>query len=216
VTFADNFGKQIEHWNGVDVGINARLDTGLTAQGGVSIGRKTFNNCEVVEKLPETLLGGVNLDSVTTNVWLPASYCDQTQPFQTQFKALGSYMVPKLDVLVSASFQSIPGDQTLANYTLTAATAAQTLGRPLSGAAANMTVQLLEPGSLYNDRLNQLDLRFGKLLRFGRTRTTLSLDVYNATNANTALAVNPAFGSFQRPTSTMIARMFKVSGQFTF
>ena len=24
VTFADNFGKQIEHWNGVDVTVNAR------------------------------------------------------------------------------------------------------------------------------------------------------------------------------------------------
>ena len=216
ITFADNFGKQTEHWNGVDVGMSARLQNGLTVQGGISTGRKSFNNCEVIQKLPEILLGGPNLDSVTANVLLPASYCDQKAPFQTQFKALGAYTIPKADVLVSATFQSIAGDQTLANYTLTTAQAAQTLGRPLSGGAANVVVQLLEPGLLYNPRLNQLDMRFGKVLRFGRTKSTISLDVYNALNNDTPLATNPSFGAFQRPTSTVIARMFKVSGQITF
>jgi hypothetical protein len=216
VTFADDFGRQIEHWNGVDVGLSARLENGLTMQGGLSTGRLSLDNCEVVSKLPETLLSAQNLDSVTTNVWLPASYCRQESPFLTQFKALGSYTVPKVDALVSASLQSVPGDQTLANYNLPTAVAARTLGRPLSGAAANMTLQLLEPGTMYGERINQLDLRFGKVLRFGRTRTTVSLDVYNATNSNTALSVNPNFAAFLRPTSILVPRMFKISGQFGF
>ena len=33
VTFADNFGKQIEHWNGVDVTVLARLSNGLRPAG---------------------------------------------------------------------------------------------------------------------------------------------------------------------------------------
>ena len=33
-TFADNYGKQIEHWNGVDVSVDARLRSGLLLQGG--------------------------------------------------------------------------------------------------------------------------------------------------------------------------------------
>ena len=46
-TFARDFGKQIEHWNGVDVSVNARLQNGLRLQGGVSTGRTTTDNCEI-------------------------------------------------------------------------------------------------------------------------------------------------------------------------
>src|SRR5207247_3375963 len=35
-TFSDNYGKQIDHWNGVDLGINARMMNGLIFQGGIS------------------------------------------------------------------------------------------------------------------------------------------------------------------------------------
>ena len=38
-TFADNFGKQYEHWNGVDVTINARTANGMMVQGGLGTGR---------------------------------------------------------------------------------------------------------------------------------------------------------------------------------
>ena len=33
-TFADNYGKQIEHWNGFDFTINARPGDGVMLQGG--------------------------------------------------------------------------------------------------------------------------------------------------------------------------------------
>mgnify|MGYP003694457365 CR=1 FL=1 len=33
VTFADNYGKFVEHWNGVDVTVNARLQRGVILQG---------------------------------------------------------------------------------------------------------------------------------------------------------------------------------------
>jgi hypothetical protein len=34
----------------------------------------------------------------------------------------------------------------------------------------NVTVNLIEPGTLYGDRLNQLDLRVARILRFGSSR----------------------------------------------
>ena len=34
VTFAKNYGKQIQHWNGIDVTVNARPDPGMFLQGG--------------------------------------------------------------------------------------------------------------------------------------------------------------------------------------
>ena len=41
---------------------------------------------------------------------------------------------------------------------------AQTLGRPLAGGTANVTINLLGPGEMYRDRINLLDLRFAKLV----------------------------------------------------
>ena len=38
-TFADDYGKQIEHWNGFDFTINARPSAGVNLQGGWSTGR---------------------------------------------------------------------------------------------------------------------------------------------------------------------------------
>jgi hypothetical protein len=37
-TFADHYGKQKEHWNGVDITINARPRNGFTIQGGSAQG----------------------------------------------------------------------------------------------------------------------------------------------------------------------------------
>ena len=73
--------------------------------------------------------------------------------------------------------------------------AAQTLGRPLSANAANQTVNVLIPGQLYGDRVNQVDLRVAKILRFGRTRTLVGFDLYNLFNANPGLTYNQTFGT---------------------
>ena len=53
VTFADNFGKQIEHWNGVDVTVNARPGAGVLLQGGVSTGRTSTDVCDIRDDVPE-------------------------------------------------------------------------------------------------------------------------------------------------------------------
>ena len=57
------------------------------------------------------------------------------------------------------------------------------------------TLRLVQPGDKYGDRLTQVDLRFGKLLRFGRTRTLVSLDLFNAFNTNTTDVYQTFFGA---------------------
>jgi hypothetical protein len=47
-------------------------------------------------------------------------------------------------------------------------------------------------GSLYGDRLNQLDLRVAKILKFGGKRTIIGVDLYNALNSSAILTYNPA------------------------
>ena len=37
---------------------------------------------------------------------------------------------------------------------------------------------------MYGDRLNGVDLRFGKNLRYGRTKTLVALDIFNLFNSN--------------------------------
>jgi len=200
VTFANNFGNQIEHWNGIDASVNVRLQGGLLVQGGLSTGRTTTDNCDVVAK--------VNNPSPL--------YCHVDTNFLTQFKLLGTYTIPKADVRVAATFQSFPGPQVLANYIVTTAQVQPSLGRPLSGNAANVTVNVVPPGTMFGERANQLDLRFSKLLRFGPARAAVNLDLANVLNANAVLLQNNSYSVWQMPQGIMDARLFKASLQFDF
>src|SRR5262249_36583731 len=143
-------------------------------------------------------------------------YCHVESGYLPHYKFFGSYMLPRVDVLVGLTFTSKPGlqvsfagtptggGQLSANYTVANAVVAQSLGRNLAGNAANVTVNLIEPGSLYGDRINELDLRLAKALRFGKWRANLSADVYNLLNAAPILSYNEAFiqnGSWLLPTS---------------
>jgi len=69
---------------------------------------------------------------------------------------------------------------------------------------------------MYGERLNQLDLRVSKILRAGRTRFNVGLDLYNALNSNVVLSVNPAFDSWQQPQEILNARFAKVVFQLNF
>jgi len=217
LTFAKNYGKQTEHWDGFDISVTARPRNGLLVQGGTSTGRGTTDNCEVADKVPEILLGATNLGAANNNVWLPAQFCKQTAPFQTQFKGLASYTVPKIDIQVSGALQSIPGSQILsANYVATNAIVQPSLGRPLSGGAANMTVNILEPGAIYSERLNQVDLRFAKVVRFATRRVSLNVDLYNALNGNAVLQQSNTYGNWQQPQGILVGRSVKFSTQYNF
>ena len=74
----------------------------------------------------------------------------------------------------------------------------------------NTTVNLLLPGQHYGDRVNQFDLRLGKIVRFGRTRTQVAVDLYNLFNANPGLTYNETFSgvgtTWLRPTSILLPR----------
>jgi hypothetical protein len=201
VTFSHNYGDEVRMWNGVALTLSARLQNGAILQGGVDTGRLTLDTCEIRAQLPET--AAVN------------PYCHTNQP-QTQFKVLGSYTIPRVDVQLSGTFQSIPGPEIAANFTATSQAIAPSLGRPLAGNTANVSVNLVEPGTLYGERSNQLDFRVGKVLRFGSLRSTFSFDLYNALNANTVLTLNPSFATWQRPQSIMMARFAKVGMQLDF
>jgi hypothetical protein len=177
-------------------------------QGGLSTGRTSTDNCEIVARLPELIATAISAT--------PQSHCHVDTPFLTQFKGLASYTFPRIDVQVSGAVQSVPGPLVAANFNVPAAVVAQTLGRPPAGGAPNLQVNLVDPGSMYGERMNQVDLRVGKRLRYGRTSSLLSVDVYNVLNSNAVLLESNAYAIFRRPQAILLARFAKVSLQFDF
>jgi hypothetical protein len=218
VTFASNYGKQSEYWQGVDVGVTARLIGGLTAQGGVSTGRSVTDNCDVVAKLPEMQTNSFNANGTvnTSTVVTPSTFCRQVQPFQTQIKGFATYTVPRIDVLLAGTLQNIPGAAAPAQLVLTNTDVVPALGRVLAGGQQTLTANIVSPVEVYGNRLTQLDLRFSKVLRVGRTRTMVSMDLYNALNSNAVLVQSANFATWMAPTTVLQPRLVKFGAQFDF
>ena len=196
---AGKYGDQFEHWNGVDFSLNARLQNGLVLFGGVNTGKTVTDNCQVAAKVPESL--GT----------IPLQFCANQGLLLTQVKMNGAYTIPKADVLVSATFQSVQGPRVLANYTITQ----RAPGVPLV-ASGTATVSLIAPGTEVGERINEVDLRIGKIFKVLKTRTVINLDLFNLFNSSVVTAENPAFLAFRRPTGIMLARYVKIGAQFDF
>jgi hypothetical protein len=208
VTLADRFGEYSQATDSVSLNVTARPRFGLTLQGGFNWARTASDACDIHNALPEYTipLGGI---VATTNPW-----CATTVGL-FRATALGSYTVPKADVQLGFTFRSDQGASLAANYT--AAPANTTLGRPFAGASSTISVNLIEPGTLYGDRVNQFDMRVAKVLRFGRTTTNVGIDVFNLLNASPVLTYNEAFtATWLRPNSVLQARFMKVSAQIGF
>jgi hypothetical protein len=70
---------------------------------------------------------------------------------------------------------------------------------------------------MYGDRLTAIDVRIGKNLRYGRTRTLVALDIFNVTNSNTPDVYQQTYGTtYLNPLSITAARLAKISVQFDF
>jgi hypothetical protein len=209
----------IDHWFGFDLGLNARLPHGIIFQGGLSTGHQTTDYCDVEDPvkagnkaLVEMLAVGVPAvnNSLTT--------CHMEQNWLPQVKFLGSYTMPKVDVQIGASYQSIPGIEYAATYAAPNSVIAQSLGRlPTNGVATGTTaLGLVQPGSFYGTRFNQLDVRFGKILRFGHTRSNLSLDIFNMFNSDVVSAASATYATWLAPSAVVAPRLLKVSWTFDF
>jgi hypothetical protein len=218
---SDHYGTQIQHWNGVDININARLRNGLTLIGGVSTGKTVVDNCAIVQQIPELLNGTANSNATSfpatfTGVWTAATDCHQESPFLTQVKAQGIYTIPRIDVQLSGAYATSPGPLIGANYVANNAAVLPSLARPLSGGATNITANVLSPGALYGERVQNIDLSVGKIFRVNETRLNLRADIYNLLNMDTVVSVNNSFASWQKPVDLVPARFAKISVTFDF
>jgi hypothetical protein len=218
VTDSASYGDWYQYFSGVDVTLNVRTRGGLTFQGGTSTGQNVADACAVRASLPE-LNVGIGGGLVGSTVSSTSPYCHVAYGVLTQLRGLGAYTIPKIDLQVSGVFQSKPGALLSGNYAVPASVVAQSLGRLPSGNVTSVTINLVEPGSMYGDRLNQLDFRAAKILRFGRSRTTVGVDLYNVLNSSAILTYNNVFvpgGPWLQPNSVLTGRLARISAQFDF
>jgi hypothetical protein len=233
-TLADSQNVKItDHWDGVDFTVNARPRTGVTLQGGISVGREDFNQCDLFSKFPENTLrflpgptGGDHAGALPSILPFfaaePLNFCDRNEGFTPQVKVLGSYLLPKVDVQVSGVYQSIPGALEEADYLeFTTGTLGRSYGTSLI--APFREFQIVPPGSLRFPRINQFDFRVSKIFRVGKTRTSANFDLYNVFNNNAVTQENATFlppfipgNPWQQPQYAIPSRFFKLSAQFDF
>ncbi len=204
---------QQQVFDGVDLTANARLPHGVVTQGGVSFGRTRTNTCYAAND------PSIAFPSATGSTGIVAprtsAYCDVRPPMQPNVKMLLVYPLP-WGVQTAATIQSLPGQQIAATYSVTSALVASSLGRNLS--AGNATVDLIAPGTMYGDRLNQVDFRVSKIFKFAsKGRIQGNVDLYNLFNANPVLAQNNTYGSaWLRPLQILQGRLLKFSAQIDF
>jgi hypothetical protein len=100
------------------------------------------------------------------------------------------------------TLQTNSGPQSFANYAVTRAQVGSVVQfvnparATFSGGSA--TVPFVEPGTLFGDRMWQLDLRVAQAIRYPRVRAGLTLDLANMLNGNAVLVENTTYGSRRR------------------
>jgi hypothetical protein len=176
------------YYDGVNFNVNARTRAGLFVSLGTQTGRRVDDNCNVV----------VNFNN-GNNGPNPRG-CYDADPWQTTVRGLASYTVPKIDVLVSATFRSQPALDIDANWQVSNTVIRNLLGGQLPPgllASGTSTINIVDNDHrLYVDnRRSQVDMRFAKVLRFGRTRTDVGVDLWNLFNTNYGTGYLETFAS---------------------
>ena len=200
LALASDYADPTFYWQGLEMTVNARMNNGLTLQGGFTTGGGVRDLCEVATELPELYQAGGLLAN------RDVASCRVEEPWLWAWRGLANYVVPKIDLQVSGILRSQanvaatndPASNGLsqsANYFEPAANVVAQLGRPVAGNAPQVTLDLARLGDVYPERLNTVDMRVSKILRMGRVRANVGFDLYNLFNANTGTSFNQNFGT---------------------
>jgi len=224
VTLASNYGTQAEVFNGVDVTINARFKEGGQLSGGLSLGRTVTDNCYTMGNPQLAFLAFPVVAGPTIMAPRTDAFCHVTPSWgsSTQVKFLFVYPLP-WSLQTSAIYQNIPGIPVRSSRVFSNAELAPLLGRNLAacrGAAvctSTVEIDMIPPNSIYEDRVQQVDLRLTRLFRFGKTKVQGSADLYNLFNRSSVLNMTTRYGSaWLSPISIMGGRLFKFTAQLDF
>jgi hypothetical protein len=224
--------KYVNHFLGFQA--SARLLKGIRLNAGVDTGRTTSDNCFVINS-PEDLTYNTTYNAAIGAGTISAAnptYCHAVIGWVANLtvKVNGTVPLP-LGFSVSPTWQNNAGAQDLAVWNAQATAIAPSLGHAPSvcrGASAEacgatIAIPLIQPGTQYEGRRNQLDVRLTKTLQLTRKlKSSWNLDVFNISNNAAVISVNntfnPAAGSttWLRPTKLLDPRLIEISGRIDF
>ena len=204
-------------YTGFELSFNARFPGGGNLFGGIDFGRETFNRCDSPFD-PNTFrfcdtTGGDGETQALTRVQnaLPGSGLRGSPPYLAAFKMAGDYQLP-LDSVISFVVRSLPGRERHILWSMPRSAFDAVGGRTQSD-----RVRLNPPGSIYNERVNVLDLSFGKLIDVGGVRMRLGADIYNILNPDTILRRRDSYGpSLDDVDEVILGRFWKFLTQLNF
>src|SRR5215475_13374228 len=200
-------------WNGFDTNWNWRGPRGIFVQAGTSTSRINRNTCGALTDLSTT---NNSLNSLVGHSDAPyQSGCLNFGPFQTTVRGSAIYTIPKIDVLVSVVFQSLPGSEITANETISKdmpgvitwanpARATAPCANPANGQgcfnnsnllfnATQWNVPLFLNNELFGDRVTTWDMKLAKNIRFKGKRLNVGVDVYNLFNSDAITTYNTTY-----------------------
>ncbi|MBI2186723.1 MAG: TonB-dependent receptor [Acidobacteria bacterium] len=225
VTRASNYGKRTQVYDGVEASLNGRLPQGSVFQGGFVMGRTVEDYCYVVDSPGLTTWSSTTTGQLSEDPHTRPGFCRVVPPWSSGMRFRGLWVQPlPWDLQASVIYQNIPGIERQASLVVNNAAIAPQLGRNLGqcrGAAvcnANVTVDLVPPQTMFEPRLQQLDLRFSRIFRgTGGLRVRGNLDVYNIFNAASVLRANGRFGAaWLNAVQVMGGRLVKIGAQLDF
>ncbi len=210
---AELLGGRSESWHGVDLNFSARLDNVLF-QGGFATGKRTTDACAVNEAVPERINQGAGGLTGGGDSVVPVEHCATETPWIHQGSIFGSYTFP-YDIVLSGTFFSRAGRQRFAVVSVPTSVAEAALGRPPTESSINVNV--IPPGSVYGDRLNQTDLRLAKVIGIGgAANIRASLDIYNVFNTNAVARERYTLRDYLQPIGVQPGRLMKLTMQLNF
>jgi hypothetical protein len=161
-------------------------------------------------------------DPVTQTTIKDLRSCRSVDPFQTTLRGLASYTLPKVDVLVSATVRSQPPLARVATWQVPNTVIQSIIGRlPPGGlATGNTSVDILDSDHrVFADRRTQIDMRFAKIVRFGKRRADIGVDLANLLNTNYATTYDDTYqysvgnaaagGTWNNPTAIYTPRFVR-------
>jgi hypothetical protein len=128
-------------------------------------------------------------------------------------------------VRTNASENASNGASLAANYQIPNSVLVGFLGRLPAGATAaqNTTLNLLAPSELYPlERRTEVDIRVAKILRFGRSRLDVGVDLYNLFNANATTTYQQTYlytnngATWLDPTAILAPRLARFNATLSF
>jgi hypothetical protein len=196
-------------YTGFETSFSARLAGGGTLFGSWSAERNVFLLCESDDNPNGPTITDLYQGRPVSE---GGRFCDQRQfdmPFLHEFKLAGNYPL-RFGLDIGGVVQSYAGLERVITWQPAANL------YPNGQRTQAQTIVLNQPGSLYTERWNQVDVNIRKNIRYGNNKVhTFQLDIFNVFNNNSVRTMTDTVGtSLGQVTAIMPGRFPRLAYQF--